>query len=113
MAKTASPEVIDLISRKNPDLLEYIQAEEIKKEKPRMLPFVDMPAEAGQKSPPTERRTELSVPAFEHEFEYYDWYMAQDSKSLNDADRVWIADYMKTDQWEKFYGKKQTIGGEG
>jgi hypothetical protein len=100
--------------RDRPEVADAIKQIEDKSPKVvKISPFAD--EEQSQSSAPEEpvRYSKLSAPAFDHDFEYYDWYAAQDPKNLNDADRAWVADYMRTDQWEKFYGKKQATGGEG
>ncbi len=100
MAKQASPGTIDLISRKNPELLEYIEAEEAKKpENKRISPFLDEPIEAEVSASHTEENkidmaadhgSPLSCPWLEEDFEMYDWFYLQDPEKLNFADLGWI-----------------------
>jgi putative transposase len=134
MAKTASPEVIDLISRKDPDLLEYIEAKNSKNEPQRISPWPDEEStstETGPEIPKNEiivdserepskstifvdPRTGLSRPSdgrvFKDEFEYYDWYRAIEEMSpgvLNKADWGKIETYEASEEWEDYYGRSK------
>ena len=102
MAKTASPEVIDLISRKNPDLLEYIQAEEIKKEKPRMLPYVE--PEKSVEAEPLSTEDERQRPYFWGDYEKYDWLM-EHSDRVTEDDRKWMEDFVSK---SSLYSKEES-----
>jgi putative transposase len=134
LAKSASPEVIDLISRKDPNLLEYIEAENSKNEPQRISPWpgeesisteigleipkneiiVDSEKEPSKSTIFVDPRTGLSRPGdgrvFKNEFEYYDWYRAIEEVSpgaLNEADWKKIEIYEASKEWEDYYGRSK------
>jgi putative transposase len=83
--------------RKNPDLIEYIEGEEVKKLDDKRSPFPDsgdrqvatsVPARADE-LPSNVEQTER--PRWKYDYEKYDWLMEQDE--LTEADRKWIDDY--------------------
>jgi putative transposase len=98
MAKEASPEVIDLISRKNPDMLEYIMAEEAKKPKATNIsPFIDTPAETDTRLVPaasgqTEAPAEAKRPWFYNDYDKHDWLIAHPEENT-DPDRQWDEEF--------------------
>jgi hypothetical protein len=136
MAKTASPEVIDLISRKDPDLLEYIEAKDTKNESRRISPWLGeetISTETGPEIPKNEiivdserelskstifvdPRTGLSRPADGTVFKggedlYYDWYRMIEEECpgiLNSKDWEKIAKYEASEEWEDLYGQRGT-----
>ena len=112
MARAASPEVIDLVSRKNPELLEYIRSEEEKKPGGKFIsPFpddwipetpiqteekkIDMAAACG--SP-------LSSPFFREVYEQFEWYLKRDPEGLNLADLGWIAEKLDDHEFCRSFG---------
>jgi putative transposase len=99
-----------------PDVVRQIEKIESQKKIVRISPFVEEPErteDSGLRTEETieERRTELSGPAFRFESERYDWYMAQDLASLNQADLGWMEEYKQSAEWRSYYGQKQAQGG--
>lgn len=99
MARTASPEVIDLISRKNPDLIEYIQAEEMKNEPPKLTAFLhdDRAPEAAcmavdpvASTSETEASGPAERPIFYSDTEKFEWLMKQ--PFISPKDQAWLDD---------------------
>jgi putative transposase len=99
MAKTASPELIDLISRKNPELLEYIETQEAKKpENKRISPFADNPESEMPIKEETDKvdmaadhgSSPLSCPRFKNSYEMYEWFFTNDLEKYKIVDLGWI-----------------------
>jgi putative transposase len=93
--------------RKNPDLIEYVEAEEAKNQEHKLLPFPD-------KTEPAETQTQVEAdaeiqdrgrpagpedpmgrrPRWKYDYEKYDWLMAQPTMTADD--RRWIEEYRNT-----------------
>jgi len=111
LAKRASPETIDLLSRKAPGLIEYIQQEETKKESPKLSPFIkddNAPQAVCMPEEPETPEQGVSGPGFhpgagstpegESPFFYsdsdkFEWLMKQ--TFINPRDQAWLDDLME------------------
>ena len=83
--------------RRNPDLIEYIEAEETKKpENKKLSPFTsDLSSERFQTVPYTESMEQGEAspqrPRWKYDYEKYDWLMEQ--AVLTPEDLKWIGEY--------------------
>jgi len=92
LAKKASPETIDLLTRKHPELIEYIQKEETKKEPPKFSPFLAPQAESPIDKPEVCVTDPEARPFFDYDHEKYEWLQAHPDQVTN-LDREWIEDF--------------------
>jgi hypothetical protein len=104
-----------------PEIIEKMEAEKPKKN--FISPFVDgvnygeetegltlrIPDKDAVIVDPRSGLTRPDGPAFDNEFEYYEFYAKIEKKlpgTLNDKDREWIREYEATEQWKQFYEGK-------
>lgn len=112
MAKAASPQVIDLISRKNPELLEYIEAQEAKKPENKIIsPFLDdwvpetpIQTEEEKIDMAVDHGQPFSGPFFREWRERFDYFMQQDPEKLNIADLCWMGERMDDHEFWNIMG---------
>jgi hypothetical protein len=129
MAKTASPGVIDLISRKNPDLTKYIEtieASKIEAKKQKALPFKPFSNESESSKIEIQNQSETAIILVHEETgltwwangrppetnsERYDGYceMVKMGLDLTVNDWEWITRYERSDEWKQYYPSKNFI----
>jgi hypothetical protein len=92
--------------RKDPDLIEYIEAEEAKTRPKQISPFIDDNAPQAVNVAPVEVRSgavstgEPGKPWFYDDYEKYDYLMAQ--KEISQEDQNWIEDFRSRSSLYKY-----------
>jgi len=111
--------------RRNPDLIEYIEAEDAKKQKVLPFrPFSDKPesSEAESQRESEDRNIEIhpelglswwaNAPLPDSNSKRYDFYCeigAENPGALTTRDWAWIEDYERSDEWNLYYTGKNPI----
>jgi hypothetical protein len=112
-ARTASPEVIDLLSRRDPDLCEYIERKEADRKPDTKLisPFVDGVTYSKEYAEEFKERPKYKPPKDWSDFkgdywEKYDYIMAQDPEALTAEELEFIEWYRGTPEYRAVYEAK-------